>query len=172
MHNFERYCKDYENIENYQKAKADNFFGWECHHRLETHNSDGERRLVDISAKELAALGMYYNRPAKELIFMTISEHNSFRKGKKHKEETKNKISEAKKGKHLSEEHKKKMSDAKKGKNNSMYGKKHSDETRKKIGETHKGNTYTKGMHWYHNDDGNIMAKECLPGFEPGMLRK
>ena len=32
-----RYCKDYENIENYDKALADNFKGWHCHHRLETH---------------------------------------------------------------------------------------------------------------------------------------
>ena len=36
-HNFKLYCKDYENIENYEKAKADNFIGWHCHHRLETH---------------------------------------------------------------------------------------------------------------------------------------
>ena len=45
---FNRYCKDYQNIENYEKAKADNLKGWECHHRLETHNSDGERRLVEF----------------------------------------------------------------------------------------------------------------------------
>lgn len=38
---FEIYCKDYKNIENYEKAAAENFKGWECHHRLETHNSDG-----------------------------------------------------------------------------------------------------------------------------------
>ena len=53
MRNFKRYCKDYENIENYEKAKADDFKNWEVHHRLETHNSDGERRLVDITADEL-----------------------------------------------------------------------------------------------------------------------
>ena len=23
-------CKDYQNIENYEKALADNFVGWEC----------------------------------------------------------------------------------------------------------------------------------------------
>lgn len=33
-------CKDYENIENYEKAKADNFKNWECHHRLETHKGN------------------------------------------------------------------------------------------------------------------------------------
>ena len=29
-HTFERYCKDYENIENYEAAKKDNFKCWEC----------------------------------------------------------------------------------------------------------------------------------------------
>ena len=99
-YNFEYFCKDYENIENCQKALADNFKGWDCHHRLETHNSDGERRLVDITKKELIALGMYYNRPANELIFLPSSEHNSLhKKGKRLSEEAKKKISEAKEGK-------------------------------------------------------------------------
>lgn len=65
---YKQYCKDYENIENYDKAKVDNFVGWDCHHRLETHNSDGVRRLIDISAAELKALDMYYNRPSSKKI--------------------------------------------------------------------------------------------------------
>ena len=68
-------CLEKEKIENYQLAKADNFKGWVIHHRLETHNSDGERRLVIISKAELIALDMYYNRPASELIYLTRSEH-------------------------------------------------------------------------------------------------
>lgn len=35
----------------------------------------GERRFVDITAKELIALKMYYNRPAEELILMKTTEH-------------------------------------------------------------------------------------------------
>ena len=98
-HCFERYCKDYENIENFEKAKADNFKGWHCHHRLETHNSDGERRLVDIAKKELKALGMYHHRPASELIFLTTSEHQFLhQKGKKRSDEAKKKIGAASKG--------------------------------------------------------------------------
>ena len=62
-------------MENYTLALADNFRGWQRHHRLETHNSDGEKRLVEISPAELKALGMYYNRPAKELIWVTNAEH-------------------------------------------------------------------------------------------------
>ena len=148
-HEFERYCKDYEKIENYQKAKKDDFKGWHCHHRLETHNSDGERRLVDISYKELKALGMYYNRPAEELIFLTESEHNAFKKGKTCSAETRRKM---------------------KGNKNAL-GYKHSEEAKKKLGEAKKGNTYTKGKHWYNNGKINTVAKECPDGFVPGRLR-
>ena len=166
MRSFERYCKNYQDIENYEKAKKDNFIGWECHHRLETHTPGGIRRDVDISHKELIALGMYYNRPASELIFLTSREHNTFRKGKKRSAETKNKIAAANIGKHHSEETKKKMGEAKKGK-------KLSEETKKKLSEAHKGkNIWTKGVHWYNNGRINIRAKECPEGFTPGILRK
>lgn len=175
---YKQYCKDYKNIENYEKALKDNFKGWHCHHRLETHNSDGERRLVDISYKELIALGMYYNRPAEELIFLTSREHHAFKKGKPKSEEAKEKMREAKKGennpmygKHHTEETRKKMREANKGENHPMYGKKHSEEAKKKIGEAHKGNTNTKGMHWYNNGEINTMSKECPEGFIPGQLR-
>ena len=151
-HQFEKYCKDYGNIENYYKAAADNFKGWHCHHRLETHTSDGERRLVDISQKELKALGMYYNRPAEELIFLPRSEHEAFKKGRHHSAETKNKLSIINKGeknpmygKHLSEEHKNKLREVNKGnayaKGKPAWnkGKKMSEEFCKKNSESHKG---------------------------------
>ena len=145
-HYFQNYCKDYENIENYQKAKADNFKGWCCHHRLETHTSYRERRAVDITRRELIALGIYYNRPAEELIFLTTSEHSSLHKPS---EETKNKMREAKKGKH------------------------HTEETRMKMREARKGkNIWTKGMHWFNNGEVNKFCYECPDGFTPGRLRK
>ena len=144
---YKQYCKDYENIENYEKALADNFKWWEVHHLLETHNSDGERRLVDITAAELKALGMYYDRPASKLIFMKHSEHQFLHhKGRKLSEETKMKMSEARKGKYLSEEHKKKISEA------------------KRINST--------GRHWYNNSKENKFCYECPEGFIPGMLIK
>ena len=191
-YNFKYYCKDYENIENYEKALADNFVGWEVHHRLETHTPDGKRREVDIGYKELIALGMYYNRPAEELIFLTRREHNAIRKvsaetrnkiheakkgnkyhlGKRHSEEAKKKMREAHKGKHLTDETRNKMHEAKKGEKNPMYGKKHSEETKKKISEARKGKPgNVRGTHWYHNGEINIRAKECPPGFVPGQLR-
>ena len=153
-HNFKYYCKDYENIENYEKAKAVNFKGWCIHHRLETHTSDGERRLVDISAAELIALGIYYNRPASELIFLTESEHSSLHKPS---EETKKKMYKAKKGKYL-------------GENNSFYGKHHSEESKKKMSEANKGNKYHLGKHWFNNGEVNKLCYECPDGFVPGKL--
>ena len=113
-------CEDISNIENYEKAIADKDNVWDCHHKLETHNSDGERRFVDLSKAELKALDMYYNRPAPELIFLTSKEHRQLHaKGKHHSEEIKRKISESCKGKQRgphSEEWKRKISAAHKGK--------------------------------------------------------
>ena len=188
---FERYCKEYENIENYDKALKDNFKGWEVHHRLETHNSDGKRREVDIGYKELKALGMYYNRPAEELIFLTTREHSvlhtkgkqAWNKGKKMSEEFCRKNSESHKGKHASDETRRKMSAMRKGEKHPMYGKHHSEETRNKMSEVKKGKHHTedakkkmsaqrKGMRFFNNGKINKRAKECPPGFIPGRLRK
>lgn len=58
-------------IENYEKAKADNFKGWDCHHRLELH-PDGSLRFTRES---LIKLDLYLNRPAQELIFLKHDEH-------------------------------------------------------------------------------------------------
>ena len=155
-YNFKKYCKDNQDIENYEAAKKDDFIGWHCHHRLETHNSDGIRRDADISHKELKALGMYYNRPPEELIFLTIKEHNAFNKGRRHSEETKKKIAEANKGKpspnkgkHLSEETRKKMREAMKGEKNPFYGKHHTEESKRMNSEAHKGKKLGKDNPFY-----------------------
>ena len=155
-HSFKLYCKDFENIENYEKAKADNFKNWEVHHRLETHNSDGERRLVDITADELKALDMYYHRPAEELIFMTIYEHSRLHmKGKHLSEETKKKIGAASKGNknalgyRHTDEAKNKIAEAMKGENNPFYGRHHTEETRKKLKEARKGKHLGKDNSFY-----------------------
>ena len=152
---YKQYCKDYEKIENYYKAKKDNFKGWECHHRLETWTSDGERRPVDITATELKALGMYYNRPPEELIFLRKGEHTALRK--------------------VSAETRKKLREAKKGKPGPNKGKKFSEEHKKKMAESHKGknlgNTNVRGKRWFNNGKINKLCFECPPGFIPGMLK-
>ena len=125
------YCRQPELIENYSKAIADNSEIWACHHRLETHNSNGERRLVDILGTELIALGLYYDRPPEELIFLTQTEHMRLHrigkpgamKDKHHSDETKKKMSESHIGKPKSEEHKRKLSEAHKGQRKGMHWK-------------------------------------------------
>ena len=199
-HNFKYYCKDYENIENYEKAAADNFIGWHCHHRRE----------AELSRKELIALGMYLDRPSDELIFLTASEHRTLHnkghkhsaetkkklseaaknrpeeikmkareafKGHKHSEEAKKKIGEAQKGKHLSEEAKMKISAAKKGKHPS-------EEVKNKLSEAwdydkhftletkKKLSEANKGKHWFNNGKINNFCYECPEGFIPGKLSK
>lgn len=70
---FRAFCieSEYELIENYELAKKDNFNGWHCHHRLELHPDFSIRYTAD----SLKKLGLYYDRPASELIFLTHSEH-------------------------------------------------------------------------------------------------
>ena len=169
-------CGDLSKIENYDKAIVDTTQTWQCHHRLETHNSDGERRLVNISKAELIALGIYYDRPPEELIFMTELEHKRLHtvgKPKTKSEETKKKISEAHKGKHLSEEHKKKLSEAHKGKTTWNTGKHLSEEHKKKLSEARKGRICNnKGKHWFNNGQINKLCFECPEGFVPGILKQ
>lgn len=74
-----RYCRRDEEskIENYELAKADNFKGWDIHHRLEL-TLDGE---YAHTPEELKRMNMYYNRPYYELIFLTRADHNKLHKG-------------------------------------------------------------------------------------------
>lgn len=75
---YQKYCRpgEFELIENYELAKADNFKGWDIHHRLEL-TLDGE---YAHSIEELKRMNMYYNRPYFELIFLTRKEHNKLHK--------------------------------------------------------------------------------------------
>ena len=79
QHNF---CTNNEKIENYKKAYADNFVNWERHHRLETHTSEGKKRLVQLTPEELKALDVYYNRPPEEMIYLTVQQHRKLHKEK------------------------------------------------------------------------------------------
>ena len=79
--NVKNFCnEDISLIENYEKAINDKTQTWHCHHRRETDEG--------LSVKQLMELGLYLNRPANELIFLTPEEHTSLHhKGKKIPEE-------------------------------------------------------------------------------------
>ena len=144
-----KYCKDYTKIENYEQAIKDDET-WICHHRLETHFSDGTERPVNarLSLIELIVLGMYYDRPPEEFIFLRRKDHQRL-----HYKDYK-----------LSKEHKRKISESQKGVKSHMYGKHHTDESKRKISDAH------KGKHWYNNGTVQTLAFECPEGFKPGFL--
>ena len=70
--NAKRYCSDdISLIENYNEAIADQTKMWEIHHRREC---DANGRTL-FTHKRLKEMGLYLNRPASELIFVTRSMH-------------------------------------------------------------------------------------------------
>lgn len=62
-------CEDISKIENYLDASLDTENIWHCHHRLELCDKKNNKM------PNLKKLGLYYNRPAKELIFLSPSNH-------------------------------------------------------------------------------------------------
>lgn len=121
LRSIRQYCsEDITKIENYDLAMTDMEHTWDCHHRLEL----GDNGEV-ISYKELKQHGLYYHRPASELIFLTKSEHRILH-GNNRSQETLNKISESKKG------------------NKNFLGHKHSEETLKKMSESQKGRLFSE----------------------------
>lgn len=96
-------CEDISLIENFDIA-VNSPDKWDCHHRKEIENG----RIVSV--KELKEQGLYYNRPAEELIFLSKIEHMSLHH--KGKSGERNPMY----GKHCSEEHKMKIGESMKGK--------------------------------------------------------
>lgn len=141
--NLRQYTKDLSLVENYDKAiKSKDMYV--IHHRLETHFSDGALRPTNcfISKKELVALGIYYDRPPEELIFMEIKEHAKLH----HKSYKGKKLKIKRIGKRLLHvywnnyinEHLKLFEHKRKGH-------KISEETKRKISESNKGYKGHKG---------------------------
>lgn len=151
LNKLSKVCKDYTKIENYELAINDETQTWDCHHRLETHFSDGTPRPINarLSMDELVTLGVYWNRLPEELIFMTHKDHLRLHR----------------KGIPLSEEQKQKYKGCQKGR-------KRSEEAKRRISEGHKGrNTWTKGTYYYNNGTINVRTSECPEGFKPGRLK-
>ena len=67
-----RFCsEDIALIENYQEAISDEEKMWDIHHRREC---DSEGRTL-FTKKQLKEMGLYFKRPASELVFVTRSMH-------------------------------------------------------------------------------------------------
>lgn len=62
-------CEDISLIENYDKAIADITQSWDCHHRGEI------LPCGRYEAKDLKKCGLYWKRPASELIFLSHKDH-------------------------------------------------------------------------------------------------
>ncbi len=118
-----KYCReDISLIKNYAEAMADTTQMWICHH------INGEP-FTGFTQKDLSKFNMYYDRPACELKFVTLSEHTKIHcrgihnpmYGRKHTDATKKKISEnnahAFAGKQHTDAVKAKISASMKGKN-------------------------------------------------------
>ena len=110
------YCKeDISKIENYDKAIADTTQTWDLHHRTEI--------WWNCTAQELIDNDCYYNRPAKELIFLTHAEHQLLHMN------------------NISDDYRNKFSKAKIG-NNNAKGHVVSKEQRNKHSKLFKGKTW------------------------------
>lgn len=110
------YCSEpLENIENYDKAIADDKHMWDCHHRNEICEANRSRSDGGKTTwRGLIADGMYWHRPASELIFLRRDAHLSLHH----------------KGNPLSLESRRKMSD--------------SNHTKKKVQMKRKSDGFTK----------------------------
>lgn len=125
-----KYCnEDLSLIENYDKASLDTERMWHCHHRAEI------LPCGKFCVEDLKLHGLYYNRPASELIFLTSPEHrklhmtgNKITLGMRFdfSAEHRHNLSVAQKGKVLSEEHKRKIG-------NYFRGRKLSEEHKEKV---------------------------------------
>ena len=178
-HNWKKYCSEpLELVENYRAAEKDDFKGWCLHHKREIEN-DGSTK----TRQELIDKGMYWNRPADELVFMTNEAHHKLH-GKHPVKSTAIKISQTRLQRiangeikvdtsclHTPEVRAKISIAAKKRlaekNNHPMYGKHQSEESRKK------NSLSQRGRHWWNDGVSCKRAKECPgPEWKPGRILK
>ena len=168
-------CESETSIENYEKAISDNTQMWHCHHRLETHYENGKRRTEkDLLAQDLIKMGLYYNRPAKELIYLTPKEHAKLhRKTMEERKtiETFEKMSEKAKNRHVKHTAEWNENIAK-----AHRGVKLSEVHKLALRKNHVGTLGKKmpGFHWYNDGNSNLRIKSeiCPEGFLPGKCKK
>ncbi len=161
-------CEDITKIENYEQAVSDKSESWQCHHRAEV------LPCGNFSANVLKRFGLYWHRPASELIFLTRSQHCTLhrknqapeekmkRKSRVITKETRERLSKAAMGRSFSEETRKKLSAAKQGSRHPNFGKHLSESTRRKISEANAGKANTLGHH--HSEESKKKMSEAKRG--------
>lgn len=167
-------CEDISEIENYELAVNDTEHVWCCHHRLEISNGEV------VSMEELINRGLYWNRPASELIFLRHDEHSRLHgnhptDGRREAQrramlgrKNPNAIAAMRKatlGCVRSEETRRKISESKKGQR-PWLGKHHSEEAKRKMAESR------RGKKWFNNGEIAVQATTCPDGFVAGRLKR
>ena len=182
-------CEDVSLIENYDIA-VNSPDKYDCHHRFEIQNGK------EISVRELKERGLYYKRPANELIFITHNEHTAMHG----KFRCVNKGSPANKGKHYFNNGKVeifanecpegfkpgRLPRSKKWSDNISKSRLDNptpitEELRTKLSISHLGHKNSEqckeklrisntGRRFYNNGKINVFVKECPEGFVPGKL--
>ena len=175
--NAKRFCsEDISKIENFEQAATDTSKMWDIHHRLE--ETTPKKKLIEA--------GLYFKRPAKELVFLTHQDHlqlhttfhyyHNSMLGRHHSDETKEKISQTRKERiasgditidvsacHTQEANAKISAKAKERykdkENHPMYGKHLSEESRRKSSLIH----LAKQLHWWTDGNTSVQSKDC-PG--------
>ena len=154
--NSNAFCvEDISNIENYEQAINDKTQTWDCHHRAEI------LPCGRFSVDDLKKFGLYFNRPASELIFLQRAEHIRIHNtGRQVSNDTKQKISFTRKERiasgeivvdtsacHTQEANAKISEKAteryKDQTRHPMFGRQLSDETKKMISEANSGRILT-----------------------------
>jgi hypothetical protein len=153
-------CEDPSLIENYELALNDTVNVWDCHHKLEIHSD------YRNTPEELKMMGLYYNRPACEFIFLKKDLHTStHQSGVKKSATHKMNLSKAKTGSHnkvkrkpLTEAQKNNISSGtKKAMNDSKLRKHLSDKAKARVALNPIPNAnWKKGKHKVVNQDGSI----------------
>lgn len=112
-----------------------------------SHGRPSEESKINIknAAIKRSQNEEYRLKQSKSHIGLQVGEKNPMY-GKKHTEETKQKLRKASTGKHPSNETKIKMSKSHSGENNVMFGKKHSEETKRKISDSKKNEKNPKAV--------------------------
>ena len=133
------YCTEsIENIEGYipESLRKEKMV---IHHRLESHDENNQLRTRFLSVQQLKDAGLYYNRPASELIWMTDTEHKKLHQQDLSYKENLEKMSAKNIGRKLTDNQKQIMREK-------ALGRKHSSASKQKLREANLGKKMKKSV--------------------------